>query len=181
MLKGITTVPGDKSITHHALILAALAEGTSEIYNPLSSLDCLSTVNCLRALGVEIEEHPEKMVVHGVGLQGLQPPKEVLDCGNSGTTMRLLAGVLAAQPFLSVLSGDDSLTARPMGRVVEPLPRDGGTHQGADGRPVCPLGCPGRLPQRHYIRTPCGQCPSEVGPPSRGTDCPRRGTTHRQD
>lgn len=139
MLKGITTVPGDKSITHRALILAALAEGTSEIYNPLSSLDCLSTVNCLRALGVEIEEHPEKMVVHGVGLQGLQPPKEVLDCGNSGTTMRLLAGVLAAQPFLSVLSGDDSLTARPMGRVVEPLREMGALIKGRMDGQFAPL------------------------------------------
>mgnify|MGYP000909098186 CR=1 FL=1 len=139
MFRGTITVPGDKSITHRALLIAAMADGTSEIINPLRSLDCESTVGCLRALGVEIEEHEGKTVVHGVGLEGLQPPAGVLDCGNSGTTMRLLAGVLAAQPFVSVLSGDDSLSARPMGRIVEPLRQMGALVKGRAGDQFAPL------------------------------------------
>lgn len=115
--------PGDKSITHRALILSSMAEGICDIRNALFSEDTFSTVRCLRSLGVRIEECPElqSFRVYGVGKYGFQAPKEVLDCGNSGTTMRLLTGLLAAQPFNSTLVGDASLLRRPMGRVVEPL------------------------------------------------------------
>lgn len=115
--------PGDKSITHRALILSSMEEEICDIRNALFSEDTLSTVRCLRSLGVRIEEYPElhSFRVYGVGKYGFQAPKEVLDCGNSGTTIRLLTGLLAAQSFSSTLVGDESLLRRPMARVVEPL------------------------------------------------------------
>ncbi|MGI6150014.1 MAG: 3-phosphoshikimate 1-carboxyvinyltransferase [Firmicutes bacterium] len=139
MLKGVVSVPGDKSITHRALLLAALASGTSEIIGPLQSRDCQNTVSCLRALGIEIEEHPRRTIVHGVGLTGFRVPGTVLDCGNSGTTMRLLAGILAAQPFVSVLTGDESLLARPMDRIVQPLRQMGALIKGRMDGQFAPL------------------------------------------
>ncbi|NLM38813.1 MAG: 3-phosphoshikimate 1-carboxyvinyltransferase, partial [Firmicutes bacterium] len=139
MFRGTIRVPGDKSITHRALILAALAEGTSEVFGPLRSDDCRSTVNCLRRLGVQIAEFPDKTVVEGLGMTGLVSPEAPLDCGNSGTTMRLLAGVLAAQPFVSVLTGDDSLNTRPMGRIVEPLKQMGALIKGRQYDQFAPL------------------------------------------
>lgn len=115
--------PGDKSITHRALILSSMAEGVCDIRGALISEDTLSTIRCLRLLGVRIEEFSKLnfIRVYGVGKYGFHAPKDVLDCGNSGTTMRLLTGLLAAQSFKSILTGDKSLLKRPMERVAEPL------------------------------------------------------------
>jgi 3-phosphoshikimate 1-carboxyvinyltransferase len=120
-LEGVARVPGDKSISHRALILNAIADGTAHVRGLSSGADVNSTAACLAQLGVEIEGG----VINGVGLQGLDQPARPLDCGNSGTTMRMLAGLLAAQPFESTLVGDESLSRRPMDRVVEPLRRMG--------------------------------------------------------
>ena len=121
-LRGRISVPGDKSISHRAAILAALGQGTTRIDGFLESSDCLATLRCLSLLGVPIERlSPGSYQIMGRGQEGFREPKNVLDCGNSGTTMRLLAGVLAVQPCFSVLTGDASLRTRPMARVIEPL------------------------------------------------------------
>jgi len=124
-LAGSIRVPGDKSISHRALLFSALSDGPCLLKGLLKGADVLSTWKCLEALGVRIEENSEGVLVHGVGIHGLKAPGEVLDCGNSGTTMRLLMGILAGQPFASRLTGDTSLNGRPMGRVVEPLKQMG--------------------------------------------------------
>ncbi len=126
-LRGELTVPGDKSISHRAVMFGALARGTTEITNFLQSADCLSTIDCFRKLGIEIENMPNKILVHGKGLHGLQAPSEVLDTGNSGTTTRLISGILAGQNFETILNGDASIQSRPMKRIMEPL-----TQMGAD-------------------------------------------------
>jgi 3-phosphoshikimate 1-carboxyvinyltransferase len=135
-LRGSVRVPGDKSISHRALLLAAIAEGTSRVEGFLPAGDCLATLRSVRALGIGVEEHSQTtLIVHGRGLHGLQEPDDVLDCGRSGTTMRLLAGILAGQRFTSLLTGDAQLRRRPMGRIVEPLRRMGATVLGReDGR-----------------------------------------------
>jgi len=121
-LRGSVRVPGDKSITHRALIFNAIAEGDARVEGFLDAADTRSTLEALRSLGVAIEQlAPDQLLVHGRGRAGLSEPADVLDCGNSGTTIRLLSGLLAGVPFLSVLSGDASLRGRPMGRIVEPL------------------------------------------------------------
>lgn len=122
-LKGKIALPGDKSISHRALMLAAIAEGNTPIANLSYGQDVLSTRRCLEALGVTLEGTAMGLLVHGAGMHGLQRPAARLDCGNSGTTMRLLAGILAAQPFESWLTGDTSLNSRPMGRIIKPLKR----------------------------------------------------------
>ncbi|MGA9145208.1 MAG: 3-phosphoshikimate 1-carboxyvinyltransferase [Candidatus Acidiferrales bacterium] len=118
---GVVELPGDKSISHRYAILAALSEGRSEIRNYATAADCRSTLECLRQLGVEIDATPERVRINGVGLGGLKPPKRALDAENSGSTMRMLSGVLAGQAFTSTITGDSSLRARPMRRVAEPL------------------------------------------------------------
>jgi 3-phosphoshikimate 1-carboxyvinyltransferase len=133
-LRGRVCVPGDKSISHRALLFGALAEGDSRIEGFLPSGDCLATLACLRALGVEIERLDKTaLVVHGCGLRSLQKPATPLDCVRSGTAMRLLAGILAGQPFDSVLTGDEQLLRRPMRRVIEPLRAMGAEIKDADG------------------------------------------------
>lgn len=123
---GSVGVPGDKSISHRAVILGALANGTTTVSGFLEGRDCLATRDAFRAMGVTIEDPgPGRLEVHGVGLHGLRPPGGPLDLGNSGTSMRLLVGLLAAQRFDSVLTGDASLSRRPMRRVIEPLRRMG--------------------------------------------------------
>jgi 3-phosphoshikimate 1-carboxyvinyltransferase len=127
-LRGHVHVPGDKSISHRALLLGAIAQGTSRVEGFLPSADCQATLRVVRALGIKVEQRsPTTLLIHGQGLQGLQEPDDVLDCARSGTTMRLLAGILAGQPFTSMLSGDAQLRRRPMGRIVEPLRRMGAT------------------------------------------------------
>jgi len=121
-LKGNIFIPGDKSISHRSLILGSIAQGETRIYNFLNSLDCLKTLECMQALGAEIELGKDNSVkIKGKGLYGLKEPKDILDVGNSGTTIRLLAGLLSGQDFYSVLNGDASVRKRPMKRVVEPL------------------------------------------------------------
>jgi len=120
-LEGQITLPGDKSISHRAAMMAAIAEGTSRITNYSSSADCGATLSCLEKLGVRIRRSGEDVVVDGVGSRGLSPPFRDLDCANSGTTMRLLSGILAGHGFISTLTGDASLSRRPMQRIIEPL------------------------------------------------------------
>lgn len=119
--RGILTLPGDKSISHRSAILAALAEGKSEIFNYSPAADCESTLRCLGRLGVHIEEKGSGIIVEGKGLAGWTKPRRTLDAGNSGTTIRLLAGALAGQSFTAGITGDGSLRRRPMRRVMEPL------------------------------------------------------------
>jgi len=142
-LRGTVTVPGDKSITHRALILGALAEGHTRITGSSQGEDCLNTLQAVRGLGVEVQEIPEGLEVVGKGLCGLAEPLNVLDCGNSGTGLRLLAGVLAGQEFFSVLTGDASLRSRPMGRVVKPLRQMGASIAGRRGGELAPLAIQG--------------------------------------
>lgn len=134
-LRGRVEVPGDKSVSHRAALLGALAEGTTEIRGYLEAEDCLRTIAAVEALGVEVtRKGPGEYRVAGAGLAGFTEPGNVVDCGNSGTTTRLLLGVLTGQRFWTVLTGDDSLRRRPMKRVVEPLARMGATIVGrADG------------------------------------------------
>jgi 3-phosphoshikimate 1-carboxyvinyltransferase len=120
-LRGRIQVPGDKSISHRAAIIAAIAGGDTLIHGFLDAADTRATLAVLRALGVAIEQDGDRVTVHGVGLRGLRAPSVPLDCGNSGTAMRLLTGLLAAQPFAATLVGDSSLTRRPMQRVASPL------------------------------------------------------------
>ena len=139
-LNGAVDVPGDKSISHRALLLNALASGSARVRGLGLGADVRSTWRCLEALGVRIEvAGDDGCVVHVVGLQGLREPDDVLDAGNSGTTMRLLCGVLAGQPFLTVLSGDASLRRRPMGRVLDPLRTMGAQAWGRAGGTLAPL------------------------------------------
>src|SRR5574337_1006145 len=140
-LKGELILPGDKSITHRAIILGSLADGVTEISGALRSHDCRDTAKAFRAMGVAIEEPLDdaRLQIRGAGLYGLKEPSDVLDVGNSGTTMRLLAGVLAAQPFFSVLTGDQYLRARPMARVAVPLRSMGATILGREGGNFPPL------------------------------------------
>ncbi len=126
-------LPGDKSISHRYAILAALAEGPSEIFNYATAADCRSTLECLRRLGAGIDATRERVRITGTGLDGLKAPKRPLDAENSGSTMRMLAGVLAGQKFTSTITGDGSLRKRPMRRVAEPLRQMGAEIRGRDG------------------------------------------------
>lgn len=132
-IDGAVELPGDKSISHRYAILAALAEGGSEISNYASAADCHSTLECLRQLGIEIAEKDARVRVNGKGLHGLSKSGRALDAENSGSTMRMLAGVLAGQPFASTMTGDESLRRRPMRRVIEPLRQMGAEIKGRDG------------------------------------------------
>jgi 3-phosphoshikimate 1-carboxyvinyltransferase len=138
-LRGEISPPPDKSVSHRAIIISSIAEGKSVVRNFLRAGDTLSTVNAMRSLGVEIEEQGSEMVVSGSGLRGLTEPANVINCGNSGTTMRLLSGVLAGNLFLSVLAGDESLSRRPMLRVINPLSLMGATIMARDGDRFPPI------------------------------------------
>lgn len=135
-LRGKLAIPGDKSISHRAIMFGALADGTTEITNFLQGADCLSTISCFQAMGVEIENKADKVLIHGVGLNGLKAPDQVLDVGNSGTTTRLISGILAGQRFTSTLNGDASIQKRPMKRIMDPL-----TQMGAKIRSINDNGC----------------------------------------
>lgn len=149
-LRGELTVPGDKSISHRAVMFGSLAEGTTEITNFLQGADCLSTIACFRHMGIEIENTTERILVHGKGLHGLRKPDCILDVGNSGTTTRLISGILAGQDFEVSLTGDDSIQSRPMGRIIRPLSEMGANIESVKGNGCAPLRIrPGKL---HAIR-----------------------------
>lgn len=137
-LKGSLTVPGDKSISHRAVMLGALSEGDTHVTGFLNGADCLSTIGCFRRMGIAIElsQSETEVVIHGRGLRGLQKPDGMLDCGNSGTTTRLISGILSAQDFDSELTGDESIQKRPMKRIMTPL-----QEMGADIRSIRENGC----------------------------------------
>lgn len=138
---GALSVPGDKSISHRALMLGAAAQGTTEVSGFLNGDDCLATRAALEALGVRIEDTDDgRLLIHGVGLSGFRAPSAALDLGNSGTAIRLLTGLLAGQAFATELTGDDSLRARPMERVAEPLRAMGATVITSDGKPPLRIG-----------------------------------------
>jgi 3-phosphoshikimate 1-carboxyvinyltransferase len=138
-LKGELAPPPDKSISHRAVIFSSLAEGESSVKNFLRAEDTLSTVSAFRALGTDIEEKGDELLIRGGGIHGLREPGDVIDCRNSGTTMRLLSGVLSGSPFFSVLSGDDSLRKRPMQRVIAPLKQMGAEILGRDNDRYPPI------------------------------------------
>jgi len=140
-LKGHLEVPGDKSISHRAVMLSALSKGTCTVNNFLFSEDCIRTVECFREMGIEISSFPEKkqLAISGKGLCGLKEPKDILYVGNSGTTIRLLLGILAGQPFQTMITGDESIKKRPMKRVAEPLRRMGASITGRDDGNYAPL------------------------------------------
>ncbi|MER3429248.1 MAG: 3-phosphoshikimate 1-carboxyvinyltransferase [Pyrinomonas sp.] len=150
-LRGRTRLPGDKSISHRAAMLAALARGRSTLTNFSTSADCASTLACLRTLGAKIEREKGRLVIEGVGGR-LSPAPSPLDCGNSGTTMRLLAGILAGQPFSAALVGDESLSRRPMRRIIEPLEQMGAAIDSTQGH--APLIITGRYPLRPITYQP---------------------------
>ena len=143
-------------------MFGSIAEGTTEVQHFLTGADCLATIRCFRSLGIEIEEKETSVIIHGKGLHGLAAPPEMLDTGNSGTTTRLLSGILAGQTFESVLSGDESLNRRPMKRIMDPLMQMGAkiSHQ------------PRRAP-RHTLRISCGFRPGQILHPARRTLCRR--------
>lgn len=141
-LHGTVNIPGDKSVSHRSIMFGAMNEPgkTVHITNFLESADCLSTVGVMRALGAKVEKLSEgEMVVTGVGLNGLKEPSTVLDAGNSGTTLRLMMGVLAGRPFLATFVGDDSLSRRPMGRVIAPLSKMGAQIVGREKNSRLPI------------------------------------------
>jgi len=153
-LKGEITVPGDKSISHRSVILGSIAESRTEISGFLEGEDNLSTIAAFSLMGVNIERDGSRVTVEGRGLDGLQEPTDVINAGNSGTTTRLLLGLLAGRPFFSVITGDESLRSRPMKRVVEPLTQMGAVITGRKGSSVLPLSVSGRRLKGIAYRTP---------------------------
>lgn len=144
-LKGKFKVPGDKSISHRSVMLGSIASGTTEVYGFLMGADCLSTIDCFRKMGIQIDVSDEKVVIHGKGLNGLTASTDILDVGNSGTTMRLITGLLSAQKFNSKITGDSSIQKRPMNRVSIPLKEMGASFEGEkDGKLFAPFGIEGK-------------------------------------
>lgn len=136
---GEVTVPGDKSISHRSIMLGSLAKGDTEVYGFLQGADCLSSIDCFRKMGVDIENKGDIVIIHGRGLHGLQAPKDTLDVGNSGTTTRLMSGILAAQNFTSRVNGDSSIQKRPMKRIMTPLSMMGADITSELGNDCAPL------------------------------------------
>lgn len=151
-LKGEVQIPGDKSISHRAVMLGSIARGTTEISHFLNGADCLSTIHCFQKMGIEIEQSKDLVLVHGRGLRGLKAPQGILDTGNSGTTTRLICGILSGQNFSSVLSGDDSLNSRPMKRIMDPLNQMGARITSIQDNNCAPLRIePGTLHGIRYV------------------------------
>lgn len=149
--RGEVTIPGDKSISHRAIMLGALSEGKTEITNFLQGADCLSTIDCFRKMGIEITNSGEHISICGKGLRGLTKPEGILDTGNSGTTTRLISGILAGQNFETVLNGDESIQKRPMRRIMLPLGRMGADITSVRGNDCAPLRIIGKpLKGIHY-------------------------------
>lgn len=150
-LRGTVTIPGDKSISHRAVMFGSIASGTTEITNFLQGADCLATIDCFRQMGVDIENTPDKIIVRGNGLYGLKEPADRLYTGNSGTTTRLISGILSGQTFPVTLSGDDSLNTRPMKRIIDPLAQMGARIESIAGDGCAPLRIEGsQLHGIHY-------------------------------
>ncbi len=147
-------VPGDKSISHRAAMLGGIAEGLTRIRNFLPANDCLATLDVMRGLGVDVEYRGNEVLVHGRGMHGLVEPVRPLECGGSGTTMRLMSGLLAGQPFYSVLAGNAQLSRRPMDRVARPLREMGATILGREGGRLAPLSILGGNLQAISYRPP---------------------------
>jgi 3-phosphoshikimate 1-carboxyvinyltransferase len=163
-VRGEVTVPGDKSISHRAVLLGAIAEGTTEVEGFLESEDCLATLNAMRAMGVNVERPaPGRVVIDGVGLHGLAAPATALDMGNAGTAMRLSMGLLAGQAFDATLTGDESLSRRPMERAAEPLRRMGARIDTTDGHPPVTIHGGARLSGIDYdLKVPSAQVKSAI-------------------
>lgn len=150
-LHGEITIPGDKSISHRSIMFGSLAKGTTEITHFLQGADCLSTISCFQKLGIEIENQKDRIWVHGKGLDGLTKSDSILDTGNSGTTTRLISGILAAQPFVTTLNGDESIQTRPMKRIMEPLAMMGADIKSLRNNNCAPLEITGKpLHGIHY-------------------------------
>lgn len=149
-LKGEVRVPGDKSISHRAVMFGSIADGLTEIHNFLQGADCLSTIACFEKMGIAIENKGGRVLVRGRGMHGLKGPQDVLDCGNSGTTTRLISGILCAQDFDVTLTGDESICRRPMKRIMDPLSMMGADITSVRGNGCAPLLIRGR--QVHGIR-----------------------------
>ncbi|WP_028236117.1 3-phosphoshikimate 1-carboxyvinyltransferase [Pseudobutyrivibrio sp. MD2005] len=135
-IKGEITIPGDKSISHRGVMFGAISEGITELTGFLDGADCRSTIGCFRAMGIDITQEADHVIIHGKGLNGLSQPSAMLDVGNSGTTTRLISGILAGQDFVSSLNGDESIQKRPMGRIITPL-----TEMGAYIKSIKDNGC----------------------------------------
>ena len=153
-LKGEVKIPGDKSISHRAVMLGALAKGTTKITDFLQGADCLSTMECFRRMGIQIQNTSGEVLVHGQGLHGLAAPSDLLNVGNSGTTIRLLSGILAPQPFSATLTGDASIQKRPMKRVMEPLSQMGAKIESLSGNGCAPLRISGTPLKGIHYKTP---------------------------
>ena len=138
-LRGEITVPGDKSISHRAIMFGSIAKGTTEITGFLNSADCHSTISCFRQMGINISENGSTVLVEGKGMHGLNAPLDTLDTGNSGTTTRLISGILAAQPFSVTINGDETIQKRPMKRIMEPLSLMGADIKSLKGNDCAPL------------------------------------------
>ena len=150
-VRGEITVPGDKSISHRSVMFGSIAKGTTEIHNFLEGADCLSTISCFRHMGIDIENKNGIVTVHGNGMHGLTAPAETLDCGNSGTTTRLISGILAPQNFDVTLTGDESIQKRPMKRIIKPLSMMGADIKSVRGNDCAPLRICGKpLAGIHY-------------------------------
>ncbi len=163
-LRGAVNVPGDKSISHRAVMIGALAEGVTEVKGFLRAEDTLRTVKAFQSLGIQIEDGEDGLTIYGKGLHGLKPPKEMIDVGNSGTTIRLLLGILAGQPFSSTISGDESLRRRPMRRVVVPLREMGAVVSGRKDGDLAPLTIRGGdlSPIHYHSPIPSAQVKSSI-------------------
>lgn len=138
-LRGELTIPGDKSVSHRSVMFGALSDGLTEADNFLTGADCLSTIACFRRMGIEIEQNGTHVLIHGKGLHGLSAPTSVLDAGNSGTTVRLMSGILSGQNFSSTITGDASIQKRPMKRVMDPLSRMGADIASLNNNGCAPL------------------------------------------
>lgn len=153
-LRGELTVPGDKSISHRAVMFGSLAQGTTRITHFLEGADCLSTISCFRKMGINIENNNGEILVRGKGLHGLTAPDDVLDVGNSGTTTRLISGILAGQDFISELTGDASIRKRPMKRIMTPLSQMGADIISLNGNGCAPLKISGKKLQAIHYDSP---------------------------
>ena len=172
-LRGELTVPGDKSISHRAVMFGSLAQGTTKITHFLEGADCLSTISCFRKMGIDIERNASEILVHGKGLHGLSMPHSILDTGNSGTTTRLITGILSAQDFDVHLTGDESIQKRPMGRIIDPLSQMGADIVSEQNNQCAPLHIHGRPLHGFHYTSPVAS--AQVKSSALGLVSPRQG------